>query len=305
MIQLEIPGKSISPHISRVGILRYHQDVRDLSVFKKNVWSQFGEDGIIEEVLNRISLSGEMLNRWACEFGSWDGLHLSNTANLIRNYGYRSVSIEGDPQRFEEIKVNFPSSDVVKICSYVGTSGETSLDAILKRTDIPSDFDFLSIDIDGNDFHVLSSLKLYRPKLICIEFNPSIPNAIHFVQVNSSKVNHGSSAKAISELGTALGYDTIAATDCNLFLLKKQYTKMVCPTLRSLEDLVPSGENPQYIFFGYDGTVLSNKNSVCLPWHGTFSMSRLQILPKNLRKYSGNYSQDEWEHLKNFMSEES
>lgn len=279
--------------------------VKNLSEFRKNVWSQFGEDGIIEEILNRISLSGKKIDEWACEFGAWDGLHLSNTANLIRNRSYKSVLIEGDFERFEKLKQNFPSSDIFKICTFVGTSGPTSLDEILKGTPIPEDFDFLSIDIDGNDYHVLASLKCYTPKLICVEFNPSIPNAVYFVQGNSPEVNQGSSAKAISKLAASIGYDIVAATECNLFLVRKQYTKIVCPVLPTLEELIPRGEDPQYIFFGYDGTILSNKSEVALPWHGKFPISQLQILPEKLRKYSGNYTQEEWEALKKFMLDEA
>jgi hypothetical protein len=50
----------------------------DLSVYEKNITSQFGEDGIIEEVLNRIGIE----NASCVEFGAWDGKHFSNTWQL-------------------------------------------------------------------------------------------------------------------------------------------------------------------------------------------------------------------------------
>jgi hypothetical protein len=42
---------------------------------KKNVYSQNGEDGIIDYILNKIPDK----DNWCCEFGAWDGKYLSNT----------------------------------------------------------------------------------------------------------------------------------------------------------------------------------------------------------------------------------
>lgn len=48
---------------------------------KKDVYSQTGEDGIIETILSTI---GDR-DGWCVEFGAWDGQYLSNTRNLIEN----------------------------------------------------------------------------------------------------------------------------------------------------------------------------------------------------------------------------
>jgi hypothetical protein len=262
--------------------------MENLQEFKKNSYSQFVEDGIIQEILKRIS-SNVSLNQWCCEFGAWDGLHLSNTARLIKEDNYRAVLIEGDQRRMEDLEFNFPSSQVIKIATFITTSGITSLDNILASTDIPKDFDFLSIDIDGMDYWIFKSLASYRPKVICIEFNPTIPNAVNFVQVNDQRVKHGSSAKAIESLGGEKDYGVVAATECNLFLVRNDLINFVLPHRPSLESIIPLGNDPQYLFSGYDGSVLSNKSEVRLGWHGTFSLEVLEILPPNLRKYSGDY----------------
>ena len=48
--------------------------------YKKNIFSQNGEDGIIEEIFKRLN---DVSDKKCCEFGAWDGKHLSNTCNLI------------------------------------------------------------------------------------------------------------------------------------------------------------------------------------------------------------------------------
>ena len=54
--------------------------------YKKNFYSQNGEDGIILEVLKRLKIKNKEL--WCCEFGAWDGIHGSNTFNLVKNNIY-------------------------------------------------------------------------------------------------------------------------------------------------------------------------------------------------------------------------
>ncbi len=198
--------------------------------------------------------------------------------------------IEGDKKRLKELEFNFPQESVIKICSYVTPEGETSIDSILNKTPIPINFDFLSIDIDGMDYYIFQSLKIFRPKLICIEFNGTIPNSVDFVQENNPKLKQGSSAKAIMKLAATKGYTVIAATDFNLFLLDNQYLSLFSTDLKPIEIMVPKGNDPQIIFSGYDGSLLSNKPYISLGWHGDFLLGRTQIIPKYLRKYSGDYN---------------
>ena len=269
--------------------LLYSLTMKFLKEFRSNTYSQMGEDGLISEILSRISTSYDT-DHWCCEFGAWDGLYLSNTARLIREDKYSAILIEGDKKKLKDLQLNFPQDNIIKICSFVTPEGSTSLDSILENTDIPTDFDFLSIDIDGMDYYILQSLKKFRPKLICIEFNPTIPNSVFFVQESNLKIKQGSSAKAIWDLATSKDYTVIAATDINLFLLENKYLNLFLSDLKPIEDLVPNGNDPQIIFSGYDGTLLSNKPYINLVWHGVFPLTKSQILPRWLRKYPGDYS---------------
>ena len=59
----------------------------------RNVTSQSGEDGILEEIFRRIqpTANDTAKQRWCVEFGAWDGVHLSNTRQLLKTEGWGGV----------------------------------------------------------------------------------------------------------------------------------------------------------------------------------------------------------------------
>jgi len=68
------------------------------NTYSRDVYSQNGEDGIIEELLKRLNIN----NGWVCEFGAWDGIYLSNTFNLVEK-GFNAVFIEGDVNKYNDL----------------------------------------------------------------------------------------------------------------------------------------------------------------------------------------------------------
>ena len=257
----------------------------------KNIYSQNGEDGIIEKILDKLKCAD--IDKWCVEFGAWDGIHLSNTYNLIKNEQYSAVLIEGDKAKFKDLNKNIPQKEVIKICKFIKFEGKDTLDGILKTTPIPMGFDLLSIDIDGCDYHIFDSLEYYRPKIICIEFNPSVPNEVEYVQPRDFNVKRGASAKSIINLANKKGYDLVDVTLCNIFLVRNDLSGLVTggKTIR-LEDIRDDSNSKVFLFTGYDGTVLSNKEELSIAWHTGIPMriSKMQYMPKYLRTYYNNYT---------------
>jgi hypothetical protein len=261
-----------------------------LNAYARNINSQYGEDGIIEEIINRLKVRSK-IDKWCVEFGAWDGIHLSNTYNLISKRKYSSVLIEGDKDKYKKLCENIPSKSAHKICQFVTFDGESKLDNILKKTPIPIDFDFLSIDIDGCDYFIFESLKLYKPKIICIEYNPTIPNEVEYVQEKNFSIKQGCSAKALINLGDSKGYSLVAVTKCNVILVKSELVEYVLNNPVTLEMLRDDSSSKVFLFSSYDGSLLSNMSSVHLPWHGVKQeIQKIQILPKFLRTFYSDYS---------------
>lgn len=247
-----------------------------------NVTSQFGEDGIISKILELI----KPINRWCVEFGAWDGKYLSNTWNLINNKGWSGVLIEGDSDRFMALQEDNASrlNQVLVRHGYVGWQTNDSLDSYLRQTPIPHNFDVLSIDIDGNDWHVWNALTEYKPRLVVIEFNPSASNELYFVQDADATLNQGASLRALVELGKSKGYELAATTYTNaFFVLAEDFSK-----LNIADNTIDSMHEPHIeiqICQGYDGTLFA-AGHLMLNWHGiALTQEDFQVIPAALRRY--------------------
>lgn len=167
---------------------------------------------------------------------------------------------------------------------FVSFEGENSLDNILNQTFIPNDFDLLSIDIDGNDYHIWDSLSNYRPTVVVIEFNPMIPSDIYFVQERNNSVNQGNSIRSIVTLANFKGYELIATTQCNVFFVKKEFYSLFDIQDNSIDRMWKGIKSPR-IFQLYDGTILLSDEFV-LQWSKiNIKKNRLQVIPKFLRFY--------------------
>lgn len=255
-----------------------------LNDYARNVTSQHGENGIIEKVLEIIGRN----DKWCVEFGSWDGKRCSNSFDLINSRGYSAVLIEGDRRRFRDLQKTFDGNEkVVPVNAFVGFNEDDGLDSILKDTVIPLEFDLLSIDIDGNDYHVWEAVRNYKPKVVVIEFNPTIPSSIEFVQPRDRTVTQGSSILSMVRLGKKKGYELAACTRNNAVFVDSKYFNLFGINDNSVEELRTDNSLITHIFFGCDGTVFIRGCGVS-PWQSiAIEESKVQILPKWARKRAG------------------
>ncbi len=255
-----------------------------LQVVRRNVTSQAGEDGIIERVFSMIGAS----NKWCVEFGAWDGKHLSNTWNLLINKDWRGVLIESHAGRFEKLRrTHGVHGRAVLLNRFISLSGSDSLDAILAETPVPSDFDLLSIDVDGQDWHLWHSLERYRPRLVIIEFNYSIPNDVYYVQDPDPKIQEGSSLLAMIELGKQKGYELIATTPLNAFFVVKELFDQFQIADNDIDAMHSPGKFEFKLFQLYDGTLVLTGCQRLLWANIPIKREDLQVLPPEKRIFKG------------------
>lgn len=203
--------------------------ISSLHKYRHNVYSQNGEDGVIQEILRRLEIS----SGWFCEFGAWDGKHLSNTFHLAEQ-GWKGVYIEGDAHRFKDLEANSEkfNGNLHLICEYVTASGKTSLDNLLSSTPIPKEFALLSIDIDSDDYNVWAGLENYKPLVVIIEILGSLPPDVEKISTSSSP---HSSFKSTVSLGKAKGYQLVAMVG-NLFFVRSDVVEKLNLPISELDN---------------------------------------------------------------------
>ena len=258
----------------------------------KNFSSQRGQDQVIHELLSKIDPSTlQPLNSaWGVEFGAWDGVFASNLKYFHDNLSWSTVWIEPDRSRYAELVKNYGTSnnaDLIK--SFVTTEGLTSLDNILARTKIPVNFDVLSIDIDGNDYHVWEALQLYKPKIVVIEFNPTIPLWMEYVQEYNSRDHEQCSFKSLQLLAQRKGYELAGTNGNDAFFVKKSYFSKLGISDNSVETLFePYLLTWQTWLWQTTSGKLKLAGNTQLKWHNLFIReSKIQVLPKFLRFFPG------------------
>ncbi len=246
----------------------------------KNIFSLSGEDGILQKIFEVVP----PVNRWCVEFGAWDGKTYSNTHHLMQQ-GWSGVFVEASLARYQDLTKTYQDNPKAHCLNcFVTFEGENSLENLLKRTPIPQDFDLLSIDIDGNDYHVWESFKAYQPRVVVIEFNQTIPSDVEFIQPRAMSIQQGNAPLSLVKLGKQKGYELVCVTEYNCIFVQaglKEAFHIANPELARLRPRQPLFQ----LFQLYDGTMVVTGMDR-MAWHGLpIRREKFQILPKLFRVY--------------------
>lgn len=187
-------------------------DIKDKA---KNIYSQNGEDGVIEAIFNKIGTN----NKWCLEVGAADGILFSNTRYLLEQ-GWTCLLIESDTENYKRLVEN--CKDYANaICENIRIepNGINSLDNILKKHNAPKDIDLVCIDVDGQDWHIWNQMIEYIPRVVVVEYNPDAENPEY---IPSIKGIGQAGLDAIQRLCSSKGYHTSIVTDTNVISVNNQ-----------------------------------------------------------------------------------
>lgn len=234
---------------------RYQNHSQDLRNFEKRVFSQNGEDGIIEEIFRRIGTT----NKYFVEFGIEDGSEC-NTRHLMENKGWKGLLIDGGESHCKSARQRADIYGSKVLCSFVTAE---NIESLFHQSQVPADLDLLSIDIDGNDYWVWKAMTHFRPRVLLIEYNASYPPPENWIMPYNK--NHlydgtsyfGASLVALNELCGDKGYTLVACDKAgvnaffirnelitNEFLKKELDYFYSCPKYGSLFFGHPKGKGP-------------------------------------------------------------
>jgi hypothetical protein len=141
-----------------------------LALYGHKVYSQTDEDGIIEEIFNRIPNNKRFL-----EIGIQTGIEC-NTLHLLLK-GWKGTWVEGSDAYCKIIEKNLNGTRFKNKLSVVNSfiDRENIID-IFNQADHffgSKELDFFSLDIDGNDYYIMEQLldNSFTPKAVCVEYN--------------------------------------------------------------------------------------------------------------------------------------
>ena len=205
--------------------------------FAKNIYTQSGEDGIIEQLLKDLNINDGIV----VEFGAWDGVYVSNVLNLWMNGNFRAVLIEPDP-KYNDLQSICGKNDKVECLNYFvnpDPNHPDCLDNILKKSKFEINNDNLSlvsIDVDAIDYYIFESLTNYSPKVVVIETNTNYGPNDKYVS------NNGSSLKSITEMAEKKGYKLVCHNG-NAFYVRLDLCDKLPQEDYSIENLFMSSAN--------------------------------------------------------------
>lgn len=176
----------------------------------KNIYSQFGEDGVTDAMLRAIGVTSD---GWCLEVGASDGIFFSNTRQYVER-GWNAILIESDAKAYELLKENckaYPNCRLFNEKAGV----DKSLDWFLDQCGAPEVIDLLCIDIDGQDYHLLNGLVRHRARVVVIEYDQNV-NPYYIPQIGGA-----GQAGEMSIISLLCGkyYHTIVKTQTNMVAL--------------------------------------------------------------------------------------
>ncbi|MBN7818868.1 hypothetical protein [Bowmanella yangjiangensis] len=203
-------------------------EVNSIHDVEFRVFSQFGEDGIIQYLIKKTNIKvGE---RIFIEFGVENYLE-SNTRFLLMNNNWRGLVFDGSPKNIESIKSQdyYWRHDLTAKCAWITRD---NINELLTENGFGGDIGILSIDIDGNDYWVWEKISCVNPVIVITEWNSvfgaekciSIPYDAEFNRstAHHSNLFYGASISALSFLAKKKGYALVGSNSAgnNLFFVR-------------------------------------------------------------------------------------
>jgi hypothetical protein len=129
------------------------------------VFSQWGEDGIIQKLISSI----EIKHNTFIEFGVGN-YNESNSRFLMINNNWQGFVMDSSKREIDTLKSSYYywKYQIEAIDAFIT---KENINELLNKSGFDSDLGILSIDIDGVDYWVLESINSYNPRILILEYN--------------------------------------------------------------------------------------------------------------------------------------
>lgn len=216
-----------------------------LQDYEFKVFSQWGEDGIIQRLIAAVPLA----HRTFIEFGVEDFME-SNCRFLLMNDNWQGMVLDGSARNMESLRAAyfFWKHDLQAVTAFITAE---NIDALLAASGFDPDLGLLSIDVDGVDFWILQAISCVRPRILITEYNAlfgperiiTVPYEADFQRTRKhhSNLYFGASLGAMTALAAVRGYDLVGtnSTGSNAFFVRRDVRPDSLPALTVEEAYTP------------------------------------------------------------------
>lgn len=199
------------------------------------VFSQWGDDGIIQFLIKQIDISNDNF----VEFGVENYLE-ANTRFLLMNNNWSGLVIDGSKKNIEYIQKDniYWKYDIIAKSAFVTAE---NINQLIKEEGVEGKIGLLHIDIDGNDYWIWKAINVIEPDIAIIEYNSifgckraiTVPYDPTFnrTQKHYSNLYAGASLLALCDLAEEKGYFFIGTNKAgnNAYFIKKEKINSINP----------------------------------------------------------------------------
>ena len=201
------------------------------------VYSQWGEDGIIEWILQNLPIRQKTF----IEFGV-ESFQEANTRFLVENRNWKGLVIDGSETNMRALRNTklYSMYDITAVAEFITRE---NINQIISQYGFSGDLGILSIDIDGNDFWVFEAIDCVNPSVVICEYNPifgdlfpvTVPYEPLFNRFDAhcSGLFFGASIAAIKLLAGRKGYEFIGTNSngINAFFVRQDLFPSIEPLI--------------------------------------------------------------------------
>lgn len=191
------------------------------------VFSQWGEDGIIQHLVSRVPIARKVF----VEFGV-ESYTEANTRFLLMHNHWSGLVLDGSADNIRRIKKDaiYWQYNLKAVEAFVTRE---NINTLLADHGISGEIGLLSIDIDGNDYWVWEAITVVRPAIVAVEYNArfgseealTIPYDAKFFRTaaHPSNVYYGASLPALAQLARRKGYTLVGGNSAgnNAFFVRE------------------------------------------------------------------------------------
>ncbi len=214
------------------------QEIETLADVEFQVFSQFGEDGIIEWLVSNLDLQ----NKTFVEFGVENYLE-ANTRFLLLNRNWTGLVLDGDAWNMNVLRssATYWRHDIQAQAAFITAE---NIQQLIEQNGFYGPLGILSIDLDGNDYWILKALGGLRPDILILECNPvfgdrhavTVPYDPKFERFGShhSGLLFGASIAALRELAESRGYEFLGTcmNGLNAFFVRVDHAPKLAGKIR-------------------------------------------------------------------------